>query len=72
MTDKEKEEQKRGLLDFRDKLVFTFVMVNFMWVIAITLMQNEKQECYSVYKFVFEYLTCLNSFHETYFIKIRL
>ena len=49
MTEKEKEEQKKGLLEFRDKLVFTFVMVNFMWVIAITLMQNEKQECYSVY-----------------------
>ncbi len=43
MNDKQKADQKKGLEEFRDQLVFTFVMVNFMWVIAITLMQNEKE-----------------------------
>ena len=42
MDDKEKAEQKKGLEEFRDQLVVTFVMVNFMYVIAITLMQNQK------------------------------
>ena len=43
--DKDREKEKRdaqGLLELRSQAVFSFLMLNSIWVIALFLMQNNK------------------------------
>ena len=41
MSDKDKRDQKRGLEEYRDGIVFTFVMFNVLYITAITILQSQ-------------------------------
>lgn len=41
MSDKDKRDQKRGLEEYRDGIVFTFVMFNVLYITAITILQTQ-------------------------------
>merc|ERR550517_235534 len=41
MSDKDKRDQKRGLEEYRDGIVFTIVMFNVLYITAITILQTE-------------------------------
>ena len=42
MGKKEKADQLKALKEYRDGLIFTFIMANLLWVLGITLMQQSK------------------------------
>ena len=41
MSDKDKRDQKRGLEEYRDGIVFTIVMFNVLYITAITILQTQ-------------------------------
>ena len=41
MSDKDKRDQKRGLEEYRDGIVFTIVMFNVLYITAITILQSQ-------------------------------
>ena len=41
MSDKEKRDQKHGLEEYRDGLVFGMVMFNVLYITAITILQTQ-------------------------------
>ena len=41
MSEKQKREQKTGLEDYRDVIIFTFLMVNCLYVVGVTVLQAQ-------------------------------
>jgi hypothetical protein len=41
MSDKEKREQKRGLEEYRDVIIFTFLFTNALYVVGVTMLQMQ-------------------------------
>merc|ERR1712126_333762 len=41
MTEKEKREQKRGLEEYRDVIIFTFLFTNSLYIVGVTMLQTQ-------------------------------